>query len=203
MTATPVLLLDYVSHNTDFHFVNITPNQKIKHKAKQIEIISYSTANTYLKTINPSPHNKFLVYVRSAKRCYELSQKTQNSGFIISPYNEKVIPREDKKLNDLMEEQKFAVEPFGEISLREYILRTHQLPSQVNILFFNDSALVGVNIEDENTQTIVAENADLAVLIQAKGRVRHDIQRFVAIYNTWEKETMIKKMERYNELARF
>lgn len=190
MTATPELLLNYVGKDAGIPFVDITPDFPIKYKAKSIEVIRHSAASTYLKTLETNRDNKVLVYVRSASMCKNLAARYgEKAGFVVS------------KSNKNYEEQEFETSEFSafgteKFSLRDYLIEHEKLPPQIEVLFFNDSIAAGFNVKDPSVKTVVADTVDLAIAIQAKGRVRHDLDRFVFVYNNKEKKPYFRNLER-------
>lgn len=188
-TGTPEILLDYVAKATQYSFADVTPNFPVNLKSKSVEVVKNSSASTVLKTINPNPENKYLIYIQSARRCEELCSKYQNewgSGFIISKYQEK-LNKEGVPICNVMESQKVLdKEDQGkEIGLREYLTLYNELPPGMNALFINDAAVAGINIKDPNIRSVVAESLDVATALQARGRIRHDIDSFTVVYGAW------------------
>lgn len=189
LTATPSLLLDYVKPDTGISFIDITIDYPIKYKAKQIEIVRHSSASTYLKSIDCiDGNNKAIVYVRSARLCKALAKRCGNrAGFIISKNSEHYETQ-------LVEDDSGT--SFGksrEIDLREYLIEHNKLPPQMDYLFFNDCMNAGFNIEDDNVKTVIVDSIDLAITIQAKGRIRHDIEKLVVITSNKEKASFEAK----------
>lgn len=192
-TGTPEVLLEYVAIYTQYRFVDITPNFPVNLKSKSIQVVKNSSASTVLKTIKPNPNNKYLVYVQSAKRCEELSKKYQawGTGFVISKYQEK-LNKDGIPLGEVMTSQKVRdkEDPNKEIELREYLTLYKELPPGMNALFINDAAVAGINIDDPNIRSVIAESLDVSTAIQARGRVRHDIDSFTVVYGAWRGENL-------------
>lgn len=195
-TGTPEVLLDYVAESTQYKFIDVTPNFPVNLKSKNIQVVKNSSASTVLKTINPNPENKYLIYIQSARRCEELCSKYQNewgSGFIISKYQEK-LNKEGVPICNVMESQKVLdkEDPGKEIGLREYLTLYDELPPGMNALFINDAAVAGINIEDPNIKSVVAESLDIATALQARGRIRHDVDSFTVVYGAWRGKNLEK-----------
>lgn len=189
-TATPSLLLDYVSKRSPFRFVNTTPNVPVKLKSNAVSVVPHLKAVTFLRTVKPEPENKYLVYVQSAKRCRELAEEFKEFGavFIVSKYQEKT-DKDGKPLNEVMESQKVLDDGTGEeITLREYLTKFQALPPGVNVLIINDAAVCGINLKDPSLKHVIAETPFIDVAKQARGRVRHDIETFTYVYVTYRQE---------------
>ena len=198
LTATPELLTQYVAKYSEFNFVDITPNYPIKHKAAKIEIIEHSTLNTYLKSLDLDENNKALAYIRSAKSIVNLASKYENAVFGISKYNKDIDRRTGKILADIMNEQTVNVDPFGVVPANEYILKNKLLPKGKSLYIINDAFAAGVNIDDEKVRTVIVDSCDLAIIRQAKGRIRHDIDKLVIIYNFKEYKSLLRNIDRVN-----
>ena len=189
-TGTPEVLLDYVAESTPYNFIDVTPNFPVNLKSKNIQVVKNSSASTVLKTINPNPENKYLIYIQSARRCEELCRKYQSEwgsvGFIVSKYHEK-LNKEGTPICEVMESQKVMdkKDPGKEIGLRDYLTLYKELPPGMNALFINDAAVAGINIKDPNIKSVVAESLDVATALQARGRIRHDIDSFTVVYGAW------------------
>lgn len=181
LSATPSILFDYVNNNTKLNFVDVTPDFPIVQQAKRIEVIPNSTASTYLQTIETDANNKALVYLSSAKSCKELSEKYgDRAGYIVSKSNKHYNEQEF----DSSEDSAFGSK---RVSLREYVTDKGKLPEEIEILFFNDSLSTGCNVNDEKVRIVIAETTSVERALQARGRVRHDIDKLVIIANLREK----------------
>lgn len=191
LSATPELLTDYMR---DIKFTNIARELKPKYKANKVEVIQHSSVITYLKTVVYSENSKVLVYLQSAKQCAEMASKYPHAGFIISEYNTDEI--EGKELRELMNEQLVNDFHNEETNLREYVLNNHRLPHGYNLLFFNDSCHTGMNIKDESVKHVICESVEQAAIIQAIGRVRHDLDKVTVITNNKNKKPFFKNLER-------
>ena len=168
LTATPSLLLDYVSgDDSGWRFVDVCDRLPQQLKAERVIVCPRTTCKTYLNYMRDKLPGKALVYTRSAKDCYSLSEQFPRSGFIVSKYNDEV--------GELMNEQS-----------RDYVLMNEAFPPELDTLFINDSCSVGANIKDEAVQTVVCCSTDIETIEQVRGRVRHDIQAFVVLYAGYE-----------------
>ena len=73
------------------------------------------------------------------------------------------------------------------------------MPHGYNLLFFNDSCHVGINVKDENVKHVICETVDQSAIIQAIGRVRHDLDKITVITNNKNKKPFFKNLERARE----
>lgn len=197
ITATPQLLTSYVNESSDVRFVDITPDFPINHTCDEIKIYEHMMIDTLLKSIEPREDSKVLVYTRSARKCFQLSQTFPDSGFLISTYNDELDKNTGKQLNELMAEQAFQLpNGFGSVSLLDYLNHYQILPQGINILFINDAYSAGINILDEAIKTVVVESVDISTIKQVRGRVRHDISSLLIAYNYKEKKGFLRNLER-------
>ena len=60
----------------------------------------------------------------------------------------------------------------------------------------------GFNIDDESVKTVVVDTIDIALGLQAKGRVRHPLDKFVFIYNNKEKTPYFRDLNNAKEFFR-
>lgn len=199
ITATPTLLTKYVN---GINFVDTTPNYPITQRVNKIRIWPKTHIDTICKNINAKPNNKILIYTRSAKKCVALSRRIENSGFLVSSYNEDIDKETGKKIKDLMAEQMAADD--GEIKkpLLDYVMSRAKLPDNMNVLIINDAYAAGINIHDEKVKHVIAESVEVDTIKQVMGRVRHDIKTLNVCYNFKEKDRLIKQIDRANSLYR-
>ena len=183
--------MDYVNQYSYLEFVDLTPNYRKKYKALKIEVVEQSSIFTYLKSFKITPGKKVLCYVRSAKQCLSLHRKTPRSGFLVSAWNEDIDKETGKKISDIMKEQR--VDAFT--SLLDYVLEFKRFPEDIDIIFINDAYSAGVNIQDELVDTVIVDSYEIGTVLQAKGRVRHNIEKLVVIYNFKEEKSLNKSID--------
>lgn len=63
-----------------------------------------------------------------------------------------------------------------QLAVRKCILQNHYLPTDVDVLIINLAMETGVNIYDENINTVIVNTTDETSRIQFRGRVRKDIK---------------------------
>ena len=66
-----------------------------------------------------------------------------------------------------------------QMKVREYLLSTGELLSPYNVLIINRATETGVNIYDEKMQLAIVNTTNITQQIQARGRIRHDVDLLV------------------------
>lgn len=201
LSATPELLTRFMSESP---FVEVQDKKPPQYQADQIEV-AHMRLKKYLEGIDFNGDEKVIIYVQSATKCAELAKEYPNAGFLVSKHNKERLTPNGLTLGEMMLEQSVSNDKaFGEIGLRDYILETKELPDETSAIFFNDAYLTGVNIEDERVKHIICETVDQAAIIQALGRVRHDISRLTVLWTKDSKRSFNQRYERwklFNEKA--
>ena len=183
LTATPQMLFNYIDIGQDlFYLLDEVPL-----------IPKYSCDNTvYLrtyienavKTVNPTPTEKVLVYCSSARKAIEMAEKREDGAYLISKYS---------KYTSAVEKQQ---------ELYNYIVEKNELPNDVNILFMTSAYREGVEIKDENITTIIIEASDDITISQFVGRVRGNIKSLkIVIHDQQMKKWMDNTIE-YGKLLK-
>lgn len=62
-------------------------------------------------------------------------------------------------------------------NLRKYVLEKERLPKSINVLIINAAYQTSINIKDEQINTVIVHSTEEDEIIQARGRVRHDIDK--------------------------
>lgn len=62
-----------------------------------------------------------------------------------------------------------------QLSIRAQILQTERIPDDIDLLFINAAYETSINIRNEDFKTMVIHTGDEDAQIQARGRLRHDI----------------------------
>lgn len=60
-------------------------------------------------------------------------------------------------------------------NIRDEILKTEHIPSDIDLLFINAAYETSINTRNEDFKTMIVHTGDKDVHIQARGRLRHDI----------------------------
>ena len=66
-----------------------------------------------------------------------------------------------------------------QIRVREYLLKHGELAEPYNVLIINRATETGVNIYDEHMNLVIVNTINITEQIQARGRVRHDVDLLV------------------------
>lgn len=66
-----------------------------------------------------------------------------------------------------------------QIEVREHLIKTGELKEPYNVLIINRATETGVNIYDEDMQLVVVNTTNITQQVQARGRVRHDVDLLV------------------------
>lgn len=64
----------------------------------------------------------------------------------------------------------------AQLDLRHEILQAERIPSDIDLLFINAAYETSINIRNEDFNTIIIHTSNTDAQIQARGRLRHDIQ---------------------------
>lgn len=178
MTATPQFLYEYIQKYEKTAFVSLDIcDLGSKYKAENVKTLIGGSAITLLKQLNLSNSQKVLVYLNSARECYQMAQEYgRNGAFIVSQYNFTNI--DGKPLSAIMREQ-----VFDGLDICEYIAERECFPDNVNVLFINSASREGINIKDANVKTVICEAVDMITIEQILGRMRQDLQNFYVVFN--------------------
>lgn len=63
-----------------------------------------------------------------------------------------------------------------QLDIRSSILKTNQIPPNIDLLFINAAYETSININNEDFNTMIIHNSSPDVQIQVRGRLRHDIE---------------------------
>ena len=74
-----------------------------------------------------------------------------------------------------------------QLKVRQYLLETGELLDPYNVLIINRATETGVNIYDEYMGLVIVNTTNITQQIQARGRVRHDVDLLVVRTNENEK----------------
>lgn len=193
LTATPDYLINYVNPAfkqlglSGFDFLNITKELNPLYSANRIEVWQRTKLTTVLNTLEPSEQSKIFAYTESAKECEELASK-YNAGFLVSIHNEDLTGDKKVRLNERMESQKVKAVPFGETTLREYLIENGEYPQEYNLVIANNAYNCGVNIHDTSVNTVAIYSNDLSIITQTAGRLRHNTERIIICFTCYRSE---------------
>ena len=63
-------------------------------------------------------------------------------------------------------------------NVREFVLKTGELPNDITVLIINAAYQTSININDELIDTVIVHSTEEDEIVQARGRVRHNIDTF-------------------------
>lgn len=182
--------------------------------------IIYSTTSSIEWFIIPEQHKvgadyKALVYLKSATECYKYYREALargiRAGFYVSAYCDTELKKEDELDDDVrayMEERGLAVVKMSEVfnrmedtrarnnsqRIKEALLKGEAFPDDVDIIFTTDALRESINIRAEsNVKVILTDDFDEIGVLQKRGRIRGDIEKYYIIPNRLGTETGLTK----------
>ena len=183
LTATPQMLFNYIDIGQDLFYVLDEVPLVPKYGCEDTVYLRTYIENA-VKTVNPSPTEKVLVYCSSAKKAISMAEKREDGAYLISKYS---------KYTEAVERQQ---------DLYNYIVENNKLPDDINILFMTSAYREGVEIKDDNITTIIIEASDDITISQFVGRVRGNIQSLkIVIHDQQLKKWMDNTIE-YGKLLK-
>lgn len=156
MTATPKCLYrKFAETQTPYVVFDYTGKVRCD---KTSNIIHYSNFSTLIQQID----TRTIVYVPTIKLMQQFSAIADNGSrkiMCLWSLHNKEHPMSD-----------------NQITVRSEILDSRRIPSDIDILFINAAYETSINIDNEDFNTMVIHTGNTDVQIQARGRLRHDIQ---------------------------
>lgn len=156
MTATPrCLYRKFAETQTPYVVFDYTDKVRCD---KTNNIIHYSNFRTLIQQID----TRAIVYVPTISLMQEFSTIAENGSrqiMCLWSLHNKEHPMSDKQL-----------------AVRDEILDTRRIPSDIDLLFINAAYETSINIDNEDFNTMVIHTGNTDVQIQARGRLRHDLQ---------------------------
>lgn len=64
-----------------------------------------------------------------------------------------------------------------QLEVRKTLMKTQRIPDDIDMLFINAAYETSINILNEDIQTVVVHSSNPDTQIQARGRIRHDIEK--------------------------
>lgn len=87
-----------------------------------------------------------------------------------------------------------------QLSVREHILKTRQIPDDIDILVINAAYETSINIDSEDFKTVIVHNGNVDVQTQVRGRIRHDIDKLYLYDSKHEYITQYFPEEYYDRI---
>lgn len=162
LTATP----DRISNHPNFkgHVHDVLQGYEPKgYKEERIE--KYSNYKNITKI-----EGKAFIYVSKISVAKEMQKYFEELG-----YNTECLWSTSNTKHKLSQEQE---------DLRRYLIITRSYPSYLDILIVTEAYETGWNLLDEDVQTVIVHTTMSDSVIQARGRVRHDIKLLYTKDNT-------------------
>ena len=115
-----------------------------------------------------SKTGKTLIYLQSIEQMKAMRDSLNRCGVVCeclwSPNSKKTLSDQQNKL-------------------REYITKKKKFPKRLSVLIINFAYYSSINIKDEYIDTVILHTGNEEIRIQARGRVRHDIENLY-LYNS-------------------
>lgn len=175
MTATPYYLeklaKEYPGIDTNFKTLNFTNDKTIKRYTEKREtyISHFSSISTELRQYKKyfeDMNGKVLIYTRNISIMKSIQESLEQLDFL-KPI---CIWSDVNRANKLSDEQ---------IEVRDYLIEKGDLLNPYNCLIINKAYETGLNIFDEKIGIMVAHTTNITEQVQARGRIRHDIDLLV------------------------
>ena len=185
MTGTPQILNYANKCGLCFEFKDITPITEQNLTCENGLFINGGSALTYAKKLIQSGFDGAkLIYVESAKVCYQIASLFNDAGyqaaFIVSEYHDRNETQDDIPLNEAMRNQ-----IYDGVSIIDWIDENNNVPKCLNVLIINSSARDGININDDALRfdEAIIESTNKATVEQARSRIRHNLDQLTVIYS--------------------
>ena len=175
MTATPYyldkLIKEYSQLDKNFIAIDYSNDNQIKRYTEKREtyISHFASITTELRQYKKYFMNmdgKVLIYTRNISTMKSIQESLEQLDFL-RPI---CIWSDSNRTNKLSDEQ---------IKVRDYLIDNGELLAPYNCLIINKAYETGLNIYDEKIEIMVAHTTNPTEQIQARGRIRHDIDLLV------------------------
>lgn len=120
-------------------------------------------------------NGKVLIYATQIEDMKLIQELIQEISFI----NSICIWSENNETKRMTDEQ---------IKVRNYLIDNEKFLDYYNCIIINSATMTGVNVRDENVNLFIANTSDETKIIQARGRIRKDIN--LAVVRTDNKEKL-------------
>ena len=172
--------------------------------------ITYSTTSSIEYFIRPifhdiNPNHRALVYLKSAAECYSYYRQAIKMGlraaFYVSSYCDTELKKEDDIDEDVrayLEENGLFAIPMNKVfdiqederakrnseRIKDALLKGENFPADIDIIFTTDALRESININPEsNVKVIITDDYTEVGVLQKRGRVRADIERYIIVPN--------------------
>ncbi|EGT5086619.1 DEAD/DEAH box helicase family protein [Clostridioides difficile] len=191
-TATPYYINDLKSRYNDigkyFDTIDYSTSKEIKRYINKREsyINHISQIQFQLDEYRQSfeyADMKCLIYTTSISNMQFIEQMCIDKGL-----NPICIWSNNNKDYEMTEEQ---------LEVRKYLIENGELKFPYNVLIINRATETGVNIYDKNMQLVIVNTTNLTQQVQARGRVRHDVDLLIVRTDDDKKVDVITIRDEY------
>lgn len=174
LTATPYYLEQFAKENqgVDVNFItyNLSKDKEIKRyiNRRKAYITHISQIQFGLKEYEEAfmyGGMKCMIFTSTISEMEQIEEMCRNVN--LNPISIWSENNQNKRMTD------------AQVMVRKHLIRSGELLEPYNVLIINRATETGVNITDENIQLVIINNANLTLQIQARGRIRHDIDLLV------------------------
>ena len=148
--------------NVNTHYKNYT---NLVDSDKTENTIYYNNFNEVIDCIDPC--ERVIVYVQTIKMMRKFSELAddgwRNICCLWSINNEEEMDEKQK-------------------GVRDAILNTRQIPSEIDMLFINAAYETSINIENADFNTMIIHCGSVDTQVQVRGRLRHDV-KYMYVYD--------------------
>ncbi len=192
LSATPRVIYRFKEVNSDFDFGNIRTIFN-KQELETIRSVNFKPIYTncimnQIKTFDYSKLNGRKIYINTntIKKSKEYKKYFENIGlkaeWLCSINNKQIIKNIDENGNEIEEAIPTMTE--NQLSLRTRLLNgidgqdTNKgtLPDDLDVIIVNSGYETGWNLRDDRVQICIIDNSNKDYQIQARNRIRHDIE---------------------------
>lgn len=218
LSATPNRLLNYSKWENNLNINMIFNNKELETiRSYNFEPIYTNCIFNEIKTyvsIGKVNNNggKMLIYTNTIKKSEEYKQWFLNRGikaeWLCSINNKTEIKNTDENGKEVIE--KVLTMNDYQLYIRNRLLKgindKHDskgtLPDDLTVLIVNGGYETGWNLYDENVQIALIDDCNEDTHIQARNRIRHNIERLVVKTNLYDDDGYVLEKAKYGELVK-
>lgn len=177
LTATPGIIYSKLrNRNIEYRTLFGEDEKKsIKHYTQILEKKFYNCSNLIkeLHILKYMRLGKVLLYTTRVDVANKYKNLFKNFGYNaewICSVNNKIQTKNNEKISRMNKKQ---------LDLRDTLLRTNQIPKDLDVLIINAAYETGWDLENKDIkdiQIVIVDTTDEDVIIQARNRIRHDIK---------------------------
>lgn len=174
LTATPeyldIMACKHPSFGNNFDVIDFTDNEEImQYTERRVTYIAHYSdirlsLNEYMNGFNKMGM-KCLIYTQLIDNMKKIEDICKDVG--LNPICIWSASNQDIEMSK------------KQLKVREHLIKTGELLEPYNILIINRSMETGVNIYDKNMQLMICNTTNEVQQVQARGRIRHDIDLLI------------------------